>query len=1359
MELTKEMAKKLVEESVDGVVTIPEGVTEIGEEAFRGCSSLTKITIPEGVTEIGTAAFFYCRSLTEINLPEGVTEIGDEAFSGCRSLTEINLPEGVTEIGEEAFRDCSSLTKITIPEGVTKLGNNAFSYCSSLTEINLPEGVTEIGDEAFSNCRSLTEINLLEGVTEIGDGTFWDCISLTKITIPEGVTKIGNSAFYGCSSLTKIKIPEGVTEIGNIAFSYCSSLTEMNLPEGVTEIGYKAFKDCKSLTKINVPKGVTEIGEEAFESCRSLTEINLPEGVTGIGDEAFIGCSSLTKITIPEGVTEIGNNAFRNCSSLTKIKIPKGVTEIGKGVFWCCRSLTEINLPEGVTEIGEEAFRSCISLTKIKIPEGVTEIGKWTFWGCSSLTEINLPKGVTEIGYNAFSYCSSLTEITIPKGVTEIEMTTFEGCSSLTEINIPEGVTSIGGSAFSDCVCLRPENVHIEYEEEIKELLESSVLILDETMDIDEYIHKKYKEKDLVKKIVDIIGYDETKELISCPKNISEEEYEKLGKEYQERFKEVYEKRYEVKGESRAVIGFLEEVNSFHKFRNVEDSFLVIFNQEMETSSNLNEALENTCRKLEEKGKKINLTEEKKNSIRKNMYEEIWKSRKEEIEKIVKEKLRNEEIGHPQIIRDYLIKAISRTMKEEGGIEEAKEELRKILDNLTEAHQEIVEENKEGKIDKILEEIYKENEKLLRVNYLEIIKKYKERIEKGWIFKSLKVSKKGLENLELGDIKFLEIPNEEYEEYYKVKDEKKAGELLRDAKFSKLMTFEKAELMFNAIRPINIEDNENEEYDEIQPEYSKDFIEFFLSHKEKILENLEYYERFSEMHNKFESLKERTDFLRHLKNGTLTIDMVIRACNKIKHENVKEGNEELDDIMQMGDQKAFDVAQEVYEITKKRESTTIPYIEEKSSKFRARMLRPDEPAQLGVGYNTTCCQQPGGWGESSMLHSALSRNGRVFVIEEWNEERKRYEIIGQSWVWREKDRICFDNIEIQNQVIDSMSKEEKQEILDIYKEVSKKLLEKDKKIMTKLRDEGKITQEQFEILVLKDVTTGIGCSDLEDEIQENLKKDVEGIQVDSKEYFEKGYDKFAYGENKDELYTDASVQYVLAESEEYKRDIETKGKEAGISVEYLKERQIKELKGDQIKSNIIREIKRIKSNNLGIEDENLDIDEFYYENDIDYKKAEVAISYDSEWYMLYEEREKEIYLASSMIDKKIEANKENRLNEGMIQLELKLKMLEIIERGMLKGKKLEIYRQENEEVISMIEELRKEEIINDIQTIEDMTTIGIDREKVTEDEYQEKIEKIKKEKEKVIEELQKQYETREEETMIIKDIKGEEERE
>lgn len=80
-----------------GAVTIPEGVTEIGDTAFIGCTSLASVTIPSSVTKIGQSAFASCEGLTSITIPSGVTEIGDNAFVWCTSLTSI------TEIGRNAF--------------------------------------------------------------------------------------------------------------------------------------------------------------------------------------------------------------------------------------------------------------------------------------------------------------------------------------------------------------------------------------------------------------------------------------------------------------------------------------------------------------------------------------------------------------------------------------------------------------------------------------------------------------------------------------------------------------------------------------------------------------------------------------------------------------------------------------------------------------------------------------------------------------------------------------------------------------------------------------------------------------------------------------------------------------------------------------------------------------------------------------------------------------------------------------------------------------------------------------------------------------------------------------------------------
>ena len=70
-------------------VIIHDGVTNIPDNAFRDCDSLTSVTIPDSVTSIGYRAFYNCSALTSITIPDSVTSIGDEAFSGCIRLTRV----------------------------------------------------------------------------------------------------------------------------------------------------------------------------------------------------------------------------------------------------------------------------------------------------------------------------------------------------------------------------------------------------------------------------------------------------------------------------------------------------------------------------------------------------------------------------------------------------------------------------------------------------------------------------------------------------------------------------------------------------------------------------------------------------------------------------------------------------------------------------------------------------------------------------------------------------------------------------------------------------------------------------------------------------------------------------------------------------------------------------------------------------------------------------------------------------------------------------------------------------------------------------------------------------------------------
>lgn len=97
-------------------ITIPNSVTSIGRRAFRYCSNLSSIIIESGnkrydsrnscnaiVETSSNRLITGCKNTT---IPNSVTSIGSEAFRGCNGLISITIPDSVTSIGSEAFSDC-----------------------------------------------------------------------------------------------------------------------------------------------------------------------------------------------------------------------------------------------------------------------------------------------------------------------------------------------------------------------------------------------------------------------------------------------------------------------------------------------------------------------------------------------------------------------------------------------------------------------------------------------------------------------------------------------------------------------------------------------------------------------------------------------------------------------------------------------------------------------------------------------------------------------------------------------------------------------------------------------------------------------------------------------------------------------------------------------------------------------------------------------------------------------------------------------------------------------------------------------------------------------------------------------------
>ncbi len=498
---------KYVPSSLKTVVVT--GGKNIGNDAFRNCSSIESIILPDSLTDIGDNAFYGCSKLAivtinennsvyasqdgilynkektqfvyipnalsgAITIPDGITSIDSSAFAERRSITSVTLPDSVTSIGDSAFSDCRSLTSIIIPDGVITIGERAFYYCNLLTSVIIPDSIRSIGDNAFSGYNKL-QYNEYENAYYLGnsDNPYVALIQakhtgIESCTLHENIKVIASKAFQYCSDLTSMTFPflgADKNDADNAYLSYMfgksgipSSLKTVVITGGM--IGDNAFKNCSSLESITLLNNVTNIGTYAFSYCSSLTSITLPDSVTSIGGYAFYNCSSLASITLPDNVTSIGDGAFRNCSSLTSITLPDSVTSIGEYAFYDCNGLQYNEYNNGLY-LGNST-NSYIALIKAKdqsitscaINENTKTIAAYAFSQCRLLENVIMPNGIISIGEDAFWRCSSLTNITIPDGVTSIGDSAFSDCSSLTSITIPDGVTSIGYGAFSGCSSL-----------------------------------------------------------------------------------------------------------------------------------------------------------------------------------------------------------------------------------------------------------------------------------------------------------------------------------------------------------------------------------------------------------------------------------------------------------------------------------------------------------------------------------------------------------------------------------------------------------------------------------------------------------------------------------------------------------------------------------------------------------------------------------------------------------------------------------------------------------------------------------------------------------------------------------------
>jgi hypothetical protein len=180
-------------------IIVAEGVTRLGNNAFRGVSSVEPDQIMYG-------------ELKTVILSSTVKTTGYAVFAYCHNITTVTMGNSLESIGDFTFYDCSSLETVVIPNSVKTLGMAAFNGCFSLHTVSLGNSITSIGEYAFMQCRNLNYITIPGSVTTIAGQAFGYCVTLTGVTNQRGIPQnIAGAEIFNNVSIDRLtlKVPSG----------------------------------------------------------------------------------------------------------------------------------------------------------------------------------------------------------------------------------------------------------------------------------------------------------------------------------------------------------------------------------------------------------------------------------------------------------------------------------------------------------------------------------------------------------------------------------------------------------------------------------------------------------------------------------------------------------------------------------------------------------------------------------------------------------------------------------------------------------------------------------------------------------------------------------------------------------------------------------------------------------------------------------------------------------------------------------------------------------------------------------------------------------------------------------------------
>ncbi|MBR5187075.1 MAG: leucine-rich repeat protein, partial [Clostridia bacterium] len=452
---------------------------EIGDYAFFACEKLNRLSLKQ-TKIIGKNAFEECLQLGNIALPDGLTQIGERAFKDC-GMTDITVPKTVLKTENESFSGCP---RITVYDTIDPEAKPCEEFLDDVNGYpNSTVGFIGIGPswaiwQCAANHRWVNH-EIIVRSAETDEIKY----KIPMVSDPKQrmyyctlTSSWGKNATFHFAALDNIfsKI-KGVTIKINVA------LTRLRYPVNLSDSQKKIYENylvrsAKDLVSLCVdsddmetlilcePFGILKKDniDALIDYAAKANAVTFSAYLMNYKNEKFGFIEpKLPSLSFKE--PELWAFSKSNPGKIgrykgleTEITFPSewkgspvtGVASTTSKVPENYLAITSVVLPEGYTSIGDYAFYGCENLEKITLPSTLQTIGKEAFHGCKKLKEIIMPDSLTTIGENAFSYCSALEKVRFSEDITQIPEYAFYCCNQLEEVDLPESVQWIEKGCF-----------------------------------------------------------------------------------------------------------------------------------------------------------------------------------------------------------------------------------------------------------------------------------------------------------------------------------------------------------------------------------------------------------------------------------------------------------------------------------------------------------------------------------------------------------------------------------------------------------------------------------------------------------------------------------------------------------------------------------------------------------------------------------------------------------------------------------------------------------------------------------------------------------------------------------------------